>query len=93
MAYANIQKNGSLDERMRMDTRKPEIPLASDGVLREEIVNHQANNIETSYNDFNEQIHINITDDVDDEAVYGKKGTVISMVGQWPMTANTFLFK
>jgi len=73
MAYANAQKNGSLDERLQMDTRELEIPLASNGVLREEIVNHQATNIERPNNDLGEQIHINITDDVDDEAVYGKK--------------------
>ena len=72
MAYANARKNGSLDERLQMDTLELEIPLASDGVLQEKIANHQASDIESPYNDLNEQIQINITDDVDDEAVYGR---------------------
>ena len=39
---------------------------------KEEIVDHQAIYIEKPYNDLHEQIQNNITDDVDDEAVYGR---------------------
>ena len=67
MAYANMQKNGSLYERMEM-----EIHFHSDGVSKEEIVNHRATDIEKLYNNLNEQIQIDITNDVDDEAVYGR---------------------
>ena len=72
MAYANAQKNGSLHDRLQMNTLELELPLPSDGVLKEEIVNHPATDIEKPYNDLNEQIHFNINDDVDDEAVYGR---------------------
>ena len=72
MAYANTKKNGSLHERLQMDTLELEIPPALDGVLQEEIVNDQATDFEKPNNDLSEQIHISITDDVDDEAVYGK---------------------
>ena len=72
MAYANAQKNGSLHERLQMGALELEIPLSLDGVLQEEIVNHQATNIERPYDDLNEQIQISITDDVDDEAIYGR---------------------
>lgn len=72
MAYANTKKNGSLQERLQMDALELEIPHALDGVLKEEIVNDQATDFEKPNNDLSEQIHINITDDVDDEAVYGK---------------------
>ncbi|MDP9078577.1 MAG: DUF5712 family protein [Bacteroidota bacterium] len=72
MAYANAQNNGSLHERMQMDTLELEILFPSNSVLNEEIVYDQATNIEKPYNDLSEQIHINITDDVDDEAAYGK---------------------
>ena len=72
MAYANAKKNGSLDERLQMATLEREVPFPSYGVPNEEIVYHQATNIENAYSDLGEQIHINITDDVDDEAVYGR---------------------
>jgi hypothetical protein len=72
MAYANAQKNGSLHERLQMVQLELEIPLPSDDAPQEEIVDHQATNIENPYNDSRRQIHINITDDVDDEAVYGR---------------------
>jgi hypothetical protein len=72
MAYANAQKNGSLYDRLQLDTLQLEIPLFSDGAPNEEIVQHEATNIEKPYDDLGEQIHISITDDVDDEAVYGR---------------------
>jgi hypothetical protein len=73
MAYANTQKNGSLYERLQMETVEMEIPHHPDGVPKEGIVSKPATNIETPHNDLNQQIHFNITDDVDDEAVYGRK--------------------
>ena len=72
MAYANAQKNGSLHERLQMDTVELEVPHLLDGVRKAEIVNHPATDIETPHNDLSQQIHFNITDDVDDEAVYGR---------------------
>ena len=50
MAYANAQKNGSLHERLQL-----EIPLSSVGAPNEEIVQHEATNIEKPYNDLGEQ--------------------------------------
>jgi len=72
MAYANAQKNGSLYDRLQIDMLELEIPIPSDAAPKGEIVNHLATDLENLYNDLSEQIHINITDDVDDEAVYGK---------------------
>lgn len=72
MEYANTKKNGSLHERLQMDTLELEIPLALDSVLQEEIVNDQTTDFERPNNDISERINISITDDVDDEAVYGK---------------------
>lgn len=73
MAYANAQKNGSLVERLQMDTLELEIPFPPNSILTEEIVHPQATTNDRPYNDLGKQIHINITDDVDDEAVYGRK--------------------
>lgn len=72
MAYANAQKNGSLYDRLQIDMLELEIPIPSDAAPKGEIVNHLATDLENLYNDLSEQIHNNITDDVDDEAVYGK---------------------
>ena len=72
MAYANTQKNGSLDERLRMDTRELQTSLSSREISMEEIVNQQIVNIEKQCYIQNGQILINITDDVDDAAVYGR---------------------
>lgn len=72
MAYANIQKNGSLDERLQMNKLELEMSLLLDSVHQEEIVNHRAVGIEKQHNVPIEQIQINITDDVGDEAVYGR---------------------
>ena len=72
MAYANAQKNGSLYDRLQIDMLELEISIPSDAAPKGEIVNHLATDLENLYNDLSEQIHNNITDDVDDEAVYGK---------------------
>jgi hypothetical protein len=73
MAYANIQKNGSLYDRLQMGTLEMEISIASDTVRKEEIVNQQATDLDQPYNDLSKQIHINLSDDVDDEAIHGKR--------------------
>jgi hypothetical protein len=67
MAYANVQKNGSLDERLKL-----EILLPWNGEPKGGIINNPANDIEKPHYDLVQQIHFNITDDVDDEAVYGR---------------------
>jgi hypothetical protein len=72
MAYANAQKNGSLYDRLQMVPLELEIPLPSNSVANEETVYHQVTNMEKPCNASSEQIYINITDDVDDEAVYGR---------------------
>jgi len=72
MKYANTQKNGRLHERLQVDTSELEIPLPSNSEPKEGIINHPANDIEMPYFHLGEQIHFNITDDVDDEAVYGR---------------------
>jgi hypothetical protein len=71
MAYANTQKNGSLQERVEMDTVEAEMSISADRLptnkgLGRQAINNQPENVT------GEQINFNITDDVDDEAVYGK---------------------
>jgi len=73
MASANAKKNGSLHERLQTDTLELEITFPSNGMPEDEILNHPATDIENPFNDLSEQIHFNITDDVDDEAVYGRQ--------------------
>jgi hypothetical protein len=72
MAYANAQKNGSLEERMLIDAIELETRLSLDDIPKEENVEQQVTDIEKFYNDSSGQIHININDDVDDEAVHGR---------------------
>jgi hypothetical protein len=72
MDYANTKKNGSLNERMQIDSLELQTSISSKDMPMEDIVNHQIANIETQDNVLTEQIQINITDDVDDEAVYGR---------------------
>jgi len=72
MAYANTQKNGSLYERMEMDILNLEMPRPMDSVSQEEKTIRQAVTIEQLYNALSEQIQVNITDDVDDEAIHGR---------------------
>jgi hypothetical protein len=72
MAYANIKKNGSLAERTRMETLELEMAeLTACNDLPGETDQQQAAAIAPSL-DSSTPIGINITDDVDDEAVYGR---------------------
>jgi hypothetical protein len=69
MAYANTKKNGSLNERVEMETLEMEISLdnlANGQDLANQVINNQPENVT------GEQINFSIADDVDDEAVYGK---------------------
>lgn len=68
MAYANTQKNGSLEERLQIDKLGPEISLHKD----ESGANKTAN-IENPYIEISGKIQVNITDDVDDESLYRKR--------------------
>ncbi len=71
MAYANMQKNGSLQQRMEMDILDLEMFIPTDTVsLNGNTIRSDA--IEQSHNVSNEQIQINITNDVDDEAIHGR---------------------
>ncbi|MDP9082124.1 MAG: hypothetical protein M3O71_32315 [Bacteroidota bacterium] len=45
MAYAYAQNNGSLHQRMQMDTMELEILFHSNSVMNEQIVYHQTTNI------------------------------------------------
>jgi hypothetical protein len=71
MAYANTQKNGNLNERLEMNAlelseRNP------DSTDEEKSITQQTSGIEYSENIFTAPITIDIRDDVDDEAVYGR---------------------
>ena len=72
MAYANTQRNGSLLERVEMETLEALRSVSTnnltkdDGICRSDVINHPVNGT-------SEKFQINITDDVDDEAVYGKR--------------------
>jgi hypothetical protein len=72
MAYANTQKNGSLNERLEINAMELRTSISSGYTPISELANQQPADIEKQDNILTEQIHINITDDVDDEAVYGK---------------------
>jgi hypothetical protein len=70
MAYANTQKNGSLQERMEMGTLEMELQPPSKSLPKQENRN-SAVTVQPDQ-EFSEQVNVNISDDVDDEAVYGK---------------------
>jgi hypothetical protein len=70
MAYANTQKNGSLAEKMEMQTLELEMQLTSKRLPEQENRN-TAITVQPEH-EFNEDVNINIADDVDDEAVYGR---------------------
>jgi len=76
--YHCLKKNGSLNERLLMDSRGLQTSLSSKVMPIGEIANQQTANIEKQDNVLNEQIQINITDDVYDEAVYGRNMHCIS---------------
>jgi hypothetical protein len=71
MAYANTQKNGSLEEKLEMQTLELEMQLSSKRLPEQENIRNAAPAIQPEHA-FDEQVNINITDDVDDEAVYGR---------------------
>ena len=71
MAYANTQKNGSLNERLEMNTL--EISERNANITdSEKSIAQKTSGIEYSQNSFTALISIDIRDDVDDEAVYGR---------------------
>ena len=72
MAYANAQKNGSLEERLKMEMLELETAELTTVNERQKAPDrHQPASLEPSV-DFAKPIGISIADDVDDEAVYGK---------------------
>ncbi|TWJ03307.1 hypothetical protein JN11_00845 [Mucilaginibacter frigoritolerans] len=81
MAYANAQKNGSLAERVRMETQSQKEEAAdlstclsedqADMELATGIHPYSAT-IDESFEDFINPVHIDIKDDVDDEAIHGR---------------------
>lgn len=71
MAYANTQKNGSLNERLEMNALEMSEPNAN-STDSEKSISQQISSIEHSQNSFTAPITIDIRDDVDDEAVYGR---------------------
>jgi len=81
MAYANAQKNGSLAERVQMETQNQKEEAAhlntslsedqADMELAPGIHPYSAT-INQSFEDFISPIHIDIKDDVDDEAIHGR---------------------
>jgi len=71
MAYANTQKNGSLNERLEMNSLEMSERNA-DSTSEEKRIAQQTAGIEHIQECFTAPITIDIRDDVDDEAVYGK---------------------
>lgn len=81
MAYANVQKNGSLAERVLMETRNQEkeaihsgIGLAEDqpGIDLALGIHPYFPTIDQPLEDFISPVHVDIKDDVDDEAIHGR---------------------
>jgi hypothetical protein len=70
MAYANTQKNGSLKEKLEMQTLELEMQLTSKRLPEQE--NRNVAVTTQPDQEFSEHVNVNITDDVDDEAVYGR---------------------
>ena len=81
MAYANAQKNGSLAERMQIGTwAQEEVAIHSGTSLAENqpdmesalVIHPYSPIIDQSFDDFISPIHVDIKDDVDDEAIHGR---------------------
>ena len=73
MVYANAQKNGSLNQRLQMNALELEISERNpDGTNKEESIAQKTVGIEYSQDRFTAYINIDLSDDVDDEAVYGR---------------------
>lgn len=72
MAYANTKMNGSLNERLLLNSLEQKTSLSYKVMPIAEIANIKTADVEKQDNTLNEKIQIIITDDVDDEAVYGR---------------------
>ncbi|MES2267802.1 MAG: DUF5712 family protein [Bacteroidota bacterium] len=72
MAYANTKKNGSLEDRIKMETLETETAEPHALNERENTLGHHQSTPLASLFDYAGPIGISIADDVDDEAVYGK---------------------
>jgi hypothetical protein len=80
MAYANAQKNGSLAERVQMETQNQKEATHSGTSLTEDQpdmelapgIHPYSTIIDQSFDDFISPIHVDIKDDVDDEAIHGR---------------------
>lgn len=80
MAYANAQKNGSLAERVQMESRNQSEEATHSGTglsedkpdmeLTPDIHSHSI--IDKSFEGFINHVRIDIKDDVDDEAIHGR---------------------
>jgi hypothetical protein len=81
MAYANTQKNGSLQERVEMDTVEMETFISAGNLPKDEGIG-KPGVINQPGNAMSEQIQFNITDDVDDEAIYGKRRQRHKLLGR-----------
>ncbi|MDP9075877.1 MAG: DUF5712 family protein [Bacteroidota bacterium] len=72
MAYANTQMNGGLHERMQLPLIELEFASPAYNVQQKANIGLQSVAVKNQYNELIEQILINLTDDVDDEAVFGR---------------------
>ncbi|WP_184548312.1 DUF5712 family protein [Mucilaginibacter sp. FT3.2] len=81
MAYANAQKNGSLAERVQIEARnqKEEVVRSGTGLSQDQPDMELATGIysdpaaiDQSFDGFISPVHIDIKDDVDDEAIHGR---------------------
>ncbi|MFA6087222.1 DUF5712 family protein [Mucilaginibacter sp.] len=80
MAYANAQKNGGLAERMQMETQNQKEATHLDTSLTDDQtdmdlapgIHPYSATIGQSFEDFISPIHVDIKDDVDDEAIHGR---------------------
>jgi hypothetical protein len=81
IAYANAQKNGSLAERVQMETQnqKEEAVHLGSGLAEDQPdmkltsgIHSEPVTIGESFDGFISPVHIDIKDDVDDEAIHGR---------------------
>jgi hypothetical protein len=81
MAYANAHKNGSLAERVQMETRnqKEEVPHSGTSLAEDRPdmeltpgIHPYSPTPDRPFEDFISHVHVDIKDDVDDEATHGR---------------------
>ncbi|SEO14608.1 DUF5712 family protein [Mucilaginibacter sp. OK283] len=80
LAYANAQKNGSLAERVQMEAQNQKEATPSGTSLADDQsdmdlapgIHPYSATIDQSFEDFISPIHVDIKDDVDDEAIHGR---------------------